>query len=118
MNLGARSNDPKSYDKNQMLDDVILKKLDNSSIQNMILNDLSNAFNWIDQRGNTGDNIPNEALDNFHHAILNKKEHLAVKYAVEVLETQKHPTASDIVDSPCKQAIYNICGKRAYNYEI
>lgn len=117
MNLGARNSESKMYNFEQMSKDLT-NNLDNTNIQNMILNDCSSAFNWIEQRGNSGDNIPIEAFEQFHKAILEKDAKKALQFGVDVLETQKHPTARDIVDSPVKQFVYNCCGYRTYTYEI
>ncbi len=118
MNFGARNNDSKNYDKNAMLSDVSPEKLDNPNVKNMILNDLSSAFNWYNQRGNAGDNVDIDDLDQFHHHILNDNAEKATEYAHSILETQMHPTAEDICKAPIKQFCYNVLGKRAYKYEL
>jgi len=117
MNIGAKADDPKVYDFNTMKEDLNPGKLEDPAIKNMVLDKTSNAFNWIDQRGNTGDNIPQKELEIFHKAILEGKEAKALDSGVSILETKMHPTARDIITDSIKQFVYNVCGKRAYRYE-
>jgi len=117
MNLGAKNDSEKEYNIEKMKQDVNPKVLDNTTIQNMVLRQLSDVFNWIDNRGTPGDNIPKKELDGFHGAILDKNATRAMTHACNILETKMHPTARDIITSPVKQAIYNLCGKRAFKYQ-
>ena len=118
MNFGASNNPAAKYDKDAMMSDVNPEKLEESSIQNMILRQTSYSINWIEQRGNPGDNVNKETIEQFHTAVLNKEAEKAAEIGHTILETQMHPTAEDICKSPIKQFCYNVLGKRAYNYKI
>ena len=118
MNIGARGDNPAEYDASKMKQNVDPKALDSPHKQNTILRQLSDAFNWIEQRGNSGDNIPENELNEFHRAILDKNLTRAMTHACNILETKMHPTARDIVTKPVKQSIYTITGSRAYTYRI
>lgn len=118
MNIGAKADDPKKYNAEKAKNDVNPLKIENNSIKNHILSQLSDSFNWLDERGNTGDNVPKSELNQFHEAILNENPEKAVKFGFEVLECQMHPTARDIITPGIKTFFYNICNNRAYTYEL
>jgi hypothetical protein len=88
----------------------------------MILRQTEESGDWINERSNNSDfetskEDMNNQLATLRNGVRLENSIQVIEACINILETQKHPTASDIVDSPCKQAIYNICGKRAYNYE-
>ena len=123
MNIGARNNNSKSYDKKQIIRDSNPKKLNEKSIKNMILRQTEESGDWVLNRSNDSDFETNkedicDKLAKLRNGVRLGNTIQVIEACIEIMETQKHPTASDIVNSPCKQAIYNICGKRAYNYEI
>lgn len=117
MNIGAKTDDPSMYNYEKMKFEVNPAKLKIAHIKNMILEACKESFEWIDQRGNAGDNIPKVELEKFHSAVLEDNAVKALEYGVSILETKMHPTARDIITNPIKQFVYNVCGKRAYKFE-
>jgi hypothetical protein len=120
MNIGAKGSNTHKFDKQAMIKDA--KSGSIQECQDMIIRDIEQCTEWIDERSNNSDFETNkkdmkDKIAKLFDAITCKSEIRAIEASIAILETQKHPTASDIVDSPCKNAIYNICGKRAYNYK-
>ena len=120
MNTGAKGSKAHKFDKQAMMEDAKAGSI--QECQNMIIRDIEQCSEWINTRSNNSDfetdkQDMKDKIAKLHDAIKCKSEIRAIEASIAILETQKHPTASDIVDSPCKNAIYNICGKRAYNYK-
>jgi len=116
MNFGANNDKNRQYNTEKMLKDSKNANFD-ENLQNMLLNDLNQAIEWYNDRGNTGDNVPIGDFKNLENCIQTKDTENFVKISVKILERQMHPTARDIMLGCIKNGIYNLCGKRAYTYE-
>jgi hypothetical protein len=114
LNIGAR--DAKHYDYDSETaathaDSVVVS-------QESTHRQICEAKEWLEQRGNAGDNVDTDALERLHTAVLGNDGEAAVRHAFELLSGRMHPTARDIVGSPARYVVYSQCGERVYRYEV
>jgi hypothetical protein len=116
MNFGAKNDKDRQYNTMQMIKDSNPEKVEKST-WNMLKRQFDEAYEWYENRGNAGDNVPIDELEALGHAIDYMKVSDVIEHSSNILSTKMHPTARDIVGNVATQAIYNVCGKRAYKYE-
>lgn len=124
-NIGARNAPKPTYNRQNAFDDVFLSDFEGNEGIRMAIRDAKQALEWIQERSTPSDNVPSEAANRLLDGLESIEGgndpsggQYALRAAFDVLSTQMHPTARDIVGAPAKQVIYTITGKRAHTYRI
>jgi hypothetical protein len=115
-NIGARDAESTEYDR-EAADDARKAVVDQQA-RDLARRSVEDAQEWIDNRGNAGDNIPTSTVRSLHEALRAENDSEALRLALDVSGRPMHPTANDIVGGAARQVVYSLTGRRAHRFEV
>lgn len=116
MNYGARTSEDKRYHTDKMVEHAQGVRVAPDEWRRLE-RQVSDAVDWVDERGNAGDNVDVRALERLERAVEAHAAPSAVRNASTVLSGHMHPTARSIVGGAARQVIYTITHHHAHEFE-